>query len=94
MPQASTLQVKLSVKSVEYLKKKVASGEFASESDALDDMVAARRDEDAELERWEREVVVPVHDRLMADPSSAIPIEEVERHLEEKRRQRRQLKAS
>jgi Arc/MetJ-type ribon-helix-helix transcriptional regulator len=94
MPQASTLQVKLSVKSVEYLKKKVASGEFASESDALDDMVAARRDEDAELERWEREVVVPAHDRLMADPSSAISIEEVERHLEERRRQRRQLKAS
>jgi Arc/MetJ-type ribon-helix-helix transcriptional regulator len=94
MPQASTLQVTLSVKSLEYLQKKVASGEFASESDALDDMVAARRDEDAELERWEREVVVPAHDRLMADPSSAIPIEEVERHLEERRRQRRQLKAS
>jgi Arc/MetJ-type ribon-helix-helix transcriptional regulator len=61
MPQASTLQVKLSVKSVEYLKKKVASGEFASESDALDDMVAARRDEDAELEQWLKEVGVPIN---------------------------------
>jgi hypothetical protein len=54
----------------------------------------ALKEESEEQERWEREVVVPAYNRLMADPSSAIPIEEVERHLEERRRQRRQLKAS
>jgi len=93
MPQVSTLQVKLSVKSVEYLKKKVASGEFASESDALDDMVAARRDEDAELEQWLKEVGVPIYERMKADPSSAIPIEQVEQHLEERRRRRHESAA-
>ena len=93
MPQASTLQVKLSVKSVEYLKKKVASGEFASESDALDDMVAARRDEDAELERWLKEVIRVRHESYMANPSSGIPIEQVEKHLEERRRRRAEARA-
>jgi Arc/MetJ-type ribon-helix-helix transcriptional regulator len=79
---------------IEFIRRKVRSGEYASETDVVNEGVMALKDESEERERWEREVVVPAYNRLMADPSSAIPIEEVERHLEERRRQRRQLKAS
>jgi len=48
----------------------------------------ALKHEAEERGRWEREVLMPAHDRLMADPSSAIPLEEVERNLEARRRQR------
>jgi Arc/MetJ-type ribon-helix-helix transcriptional regulator len=56
-------------------------------------MVAARRDEDAELEQWLKEVGVPIYERMKADPSSAIPIEQVEQHLEERRRRRHESAA-
>jgi Arc/MetJ-type ribon-helix-helix transcriptional regulator len=79
---------------IEFIRRKVRNGEYASETDVVNEGVMAFKEECEERERWEREVVVPAYNRLMADPSSAIPIEEVERHLEERRRQRRQLKAS
>ena len=50
----------------------------------------ALKQESEEREHWEREVLIPAHDRLMAKPSSAIPIEQVERNLEARRRQRLQ----
>jgi hypothetical protein len=40
---------------------------------------------------WEREDLMPAHDRLVAEPSSALSIEEVERNLEAKRLQRATL---
>jgi antitoxin ParD1/3/4 len=73
---------------VEFVRGKVRSGEYASEADVVRVSLEALRHEALELERWERDVVVPAYDRLMADPSSTIPIEQVERHLEERRRRR------
>jgi chorismate-pyruvate lyase len=58
----------------------------------LDYAVAALEEEEIVRKRWEREVLIPAHDELMANPSSGIPIDQVERNLEA-RRQRR-LKAS
>jgi putative addiction module CopG family antidote len=77
---------------IEFVRGKVRSGEYASESDVIHEGLKALKEESEERERWEREVLLPAHDRLMADPSSAIPIEQVERNLEARRRQR--LKAS
>jgi Arc/MetJ-type ribon-helix-helix transcriptional regulator len=88
MPRTSTLRVSLSEQSLEYVQRKVASGEYASESDALDDMVAARRDEDAELERWLKEVVADRYESYLANPSSTVPIDQVEQHPEERKRKR------
>jgi Arc/MetJ-type ribon-helix-helix transcriptional regulator len=75
---------------VEFVRSKVRSGEYASESDVIKESVAALQDKDCEVERWLREVGVPIYDRMKADPSSAIPIEQVERHLEERRKRRRE----
>jgi putative addiction module CopG family antidote len=77
---------------IEFVRGKVRSGEYASESDVIHEGLKALKEESEERERWEREVLLPAHDRLTADPSSAIPIEQVERNLEARRRQR--LKAS
>ena len=38
--------------SVEFLRSKVQSGEFTSEEDAVREMVAARRQEEAALVKW------------------------------------------
>jgi Arc/MetJ-type ribon-helix-helix transcriptional regulator len=95
MGQTNRLNITLTDEVViKFVRSKVASGAYASESDLVNQGLMALKEESEEQERWEREVVVPAYNRLMADPSSAIPIEEVERHLEERRRQRRQLKAS
>lgn len=73
---------------IELLRSKVRRGEYASEADAAREVFSAWRQEQEELERWEREVVVAAHDRVVADPSSAIPIDEVMRRLEADRAER------
>jgi antitoxin ParD1/3/4 len=77
---------------VEFVSSKVRSGEYASETDVVRDCLEALQQENEERERWEREVLLPSHDRLMADPTSAVSFEEVQQGLESKRRER--LKAS
>lgn len=77
---------------IEFVRRKVSSGEYASEDEVIREGLEVLRNEAEERERWEREVLMPAHDLLMADPSSAIPLEQVERNLEARRRQR--LKAS
>jgi putative addiction module CopG family antidote len=92
MPQSQIRVTLTNEAAIEFVRGKVQSGEFASESDVVHEGLMALKEESDERERWEHEVLVPAHDRLMANPSSAIPIEQVERNLEARRRQR--LKAS
>lgn len=97
---------------VEFVRRKVSSGEYASETDVIQESLEVLKQESEERERWEREVLLPAHDRMMeasenaeverwlkevggpridsfhANPSSGIPIDEVERHLAERRRAR------
>ena len=94
MPQApTTLQVTLSQEAFEFVQKKVASGEYASESELLNESLALLQDQKDELEHWLRTVGVPSFERIRLDPSLAIPIEEVERHLQEKRKLRNEKRA-
>jgi antitoxin ParD1/3/4 len=74
---------------VEFVRGKVKSGEYASEADVVREGVAALQEEEAELERWLREVAGRRYDSYHANPSSGIPIDDVERRLSERRRQRR-----
>lgn len=73
---------------IELLRSKVRSGEYASEADAVREVIAAWRDEQAELERWEHEVIGAAYDEALAHPESLIPIEEVERRLAALRQER------
>lgn len=61
----------------ELVRGKVASGEYATESEVLREGLRALAARDEALERWLREEVVPAYDRLKANPKRAIPIAKV-----------------
>jgi len=85
----SSIQITLSDEaSVEFIRSKVQSGAYDSEADVIREGISILRDEDVELERWLKEVGGARYDSFHADPSSGIPIEQVEKNLEERRRRR------
>ncbi len=86
MPQSQIRFTLTDETAIEFVRDKVRSGEFASESDVIHEGLRALKEESDERERWEREVLLPAHDRLMANPSSAVSIDQVERNLEARRR--------
>ena len=59
------------------LKAKVASGEYATESEVVRDGLRALQARDAAIERWLRDEVAKSYDEHKADPKSAIPLNEV-----------------
>lgn len=60
---------------------KVASGEYASESEVIRDGLRALRDRDQALERWLRTEAVAALDALRADPSRGRSLEQVRETL-------------
>jgi putative addiction module CopG family antidote len=74
-----SITISLSEDMAELVEKKVASGEFANESEVVTEGLRYLADHDAEMEQWMRDEVVPT---IKAhDPSKAIPIEEVRRRI-------------
>jgi Arc/MetJ-type ribon-helix-helix transcriptional regulator len=78
---------------VEFVRGKVASGEFASEDEVVREVLLMFKEEQTEFDRWVKEVILPRLDAAEADPTSLIPIEQVEANLAE-RRSRRMARAS
>lgn len=72
----------LPLEMAQMVKDKVASGEYASESDVVRDGLRTLADRDAAIEKWLVEEVVPALDALDADPSRAIPADEAWRRIE------------
>lgn len=85
MAHTQEFTVRLSDEAIQFVRGRVSSGEFASESDVIRESLENFRQQAEELERWEREVVVGAYDEVMANPGSAIPIGEVEKMLAERR---------
>lgn len=65
----------------EAVERKIQSGTYASVSEVMRDGVRALMERDAAVERWLREEVVSGHAEHLADPSKAIPAEEVLRGI-------------
>jgi antitoxin ParD1/3/4 len=83
------LQITLSDETaIEFVRSKVQSGAYASETDVVQEGIEALRQLTEEREQREREILIPACERLMANPASAIPIEQVERNLAARRQQR------
>jgi antitoxin ParD1/3/4 len=59
------------------VKAKVASGEYATESEVIRDGLRALQARDAALEKWLRDEVAKSYDEYAADPSIGIPAGEV-----------------
>ena len=63
------------------VRAKVASGEYASESEVIRDGLRVLMARDRAVERWLREKVGPAYDALKADPSRAVTAAQVRDRL-------------
>jgi antitoxin ParD1/3/4 len=73
---------------IEFVRSKVRSGEYASEADVVLDGLGTLRDDAEQQALWEREVLIPAHERLMAEPDSAVTVDVVLAELEVARQER------
>ena len=63
------------------VKSKVASGEYATESEVIRDGLRALMARDRAVENWLQEHVGPAYDALKADPSRAVTVDQVRARL-------------
>ena len=59
------------------VKAKVASGEYATESEVIRDGLRTLQARDAAIEKWLRDEVAKSYDEYAADPSIGIPAREI-----------------
>ena len=90
MRSTRQLSITLPNAMADWVKDKTASGGYASESEVIRDGLRALRERDGAVERWLRNEVAPALLAHEADPSTAIPIEEVFDGMEGRRQARRQ----
>jgi antitoxin ParD1/3/4 len=64
--------VSLPAEHAAFIDAKVAAGAYASASEVVRAGLRALQERDAAVERWLREEVVPVYERIKADPSRDI----------------------
>ena len=69
----------------DWLKARVAAGEYATESEVIRDGLRALIARDRAMDAWLREEVIPAAHALQADPGRALSVAEVQRHLAKKR---------
>ena len=58
------------------VRAKVASGEYASESEVMRDGLRALQARDRAIDQWLRNDVVPAYEALKADPARGLSLEE------------------
>jgi putative addiction module CopG family antidote len=59
------------------VRAKVASGEYASESEVIRDGLRALNARERAVDSWLRQQALPSYDAYRADPSRGIPLDEV-----------------
>ncbi len=70
------------------VKAKVATGEYATESEVIREGLRALMARDRAVESWLLSEVGPAYDTLKADPSSGVSIEEISAFLAAKHAER------
>ena len=63
------------------VKSKIATGEYATESEVIRDGLRALLARDRAIERWFQEQVGPAYDALKTDPTRAVSIDDVRMRL-------------
>ena len=81
MRPTQPLTITLPMEMAQMVKDKVASGQYATESEVIRDGLRSLAARDAAIEKWLVEEVVPTLDALDADPSRAIPADEAWRRI-------------
>ena len=86
------LSITLPTEMAQKVKAKVASGDYASESEVIREGLRALDERDAVVEKWLREEVVPTYDAWKANPGDTLSLDEVFQRLADRRS--RQAKTS
>jgi antitoxin ParD1/3/4 len=81
MVKTRRLSVTLPIEMAALVKSKVASGEYASQSEVIHDGLLRLMAQDDLVENWLQDTVGPAFDTLKADPSRAVTIDKVRARL-------------
>ena len=81
--------VSLPAEHAAFIDAKVASGDYASASEVIRAGLRALQERDLAVERWLRDEVAPVYDRMKADPQRALDARTVFAKVQEHHRARR-----
>lgn len=76
MRSTRQLSITLPVEMADMVKEKVAAGDYASESEVIREGLRALRDREAAVENWLRREVGEAYEEYVADPSTAIPLDD------------------
>ncbi|MCO6179044.1 type II toxin-antitoxin system ParD family antitoxin [Ciceribacter sp. RN22] len=82
MRTTRSLSITLPLEMAEMVKAKVASGEYATESEVVRDGLRTLAARDAALDAWLRDEVVSTYDRYKANPEKAAPIDNAFRRVQ------------
>jgi putative addiction module CopG family antidote len=82
MRSTQSLSITLPAEMAEMVKSKVASGEYATESEVISEGLRTLLDHDAAMETWLVEEVVPTLEEMEAHPERLLMPEEVTRRLD------------
>lgn len=85
MRSTQQFSITLPTDMAQMVKAKVASGEYASESEVIRDGLRALQARDNALEAWLRTEVAAAYDELKAHPERGLSVSAVRRHLKRKR---------
>lgn len=85
MRTTQQMSITLPNEMAEFVRTKVASGDYASDSEVLRDALRALRERDRAVESWLRNEVVPAAQALRDDPSRALSVEQVRADLKKSR---------
>lgn len=83
MRTTQQLSITLPTEMAQKVKAKVASGDYASESEVIREGLRALDERDAVVERWLREEVVPTYDAIKAGLEPTHSFEDVRARLNE-----------
>lgn len=86
MRSTQQLSVTLPNEMAQMVKSKVSSGEYASDSEVIRDGLRALQARDKALESWLHTEGVAAYDKLKADPSRVLSVDQVRQHLADKRK--------
>ena len=81
MRSTQQFSVTLPVEMAAQVKARVASGEYASESEVIRDGLRALKARELAEESWLREDIAPIYDAMQADPARARSIKAVKSEL-------------
>ena len=82
MRTTQSLSITLPIEMAEMVKAKVASGEYATESEVIRDGLRTLLARDAAIEKWLVEEVGPAYDELKAHPERAVTPEDLRKRLD------------